>query len=150
MNPPLNELENNLDHVTKQIILNLIDKKMKYLKYKKVHFILLLISITFSFVTFYYFYHSAVNQSFSMLDFLMILSRQKYFMILLFIGFSLFGSVKIFSEKMASSEKEFHDLRCEIIDKSGDLWPGEQWDIRHNIFALLKSKYNINLYHQSK
>ncbi|MFK4997736.1 DUF2663 family protein [Bacillus sp. N9] len=46
--------------------------------------------------------------------------------------------------------KEFHNLRCEIIDKSKDLWKEERWRSRHTIYAHLKKQYDINLYHESK
>ncbi|MGW9606608.1 DUF2663 family protein, partial [Heyndrickxia sporothermodurans] len=39
---------------------------------------------------------------------------------------------------------------CEIIDRSKDLWKNEAWKSRNVVFEMMKEKYNINLYHESK
>ena len=52
---------------------------------------------------------------------------------------------------MDKAEKEFHALRCEIVDRSKDLWKREEvWRERHKIFNVLKENYGINLYHENK
>nr|WP_239583346.1 DUF2663 family protein [Metabacillus iocasae] len=54
-------------------------------------------------------------------------------------------------KKSEKAEKEFHDLRCEIIQKSKELWPtNEKWESRQHVFQLMKREYDINLYHENK
>ena len=63
----------------------------------------------------------------------------------------LFGLMNVFRQKRDKAEKEFHLLRCEIIDKSKDLWGKEdQWKNRHIVFEMMKKNYDINLYHENK
>ena len=57
----------------------------------------------------------------------------------------------ILKKKMDKAEKEFHALRCEIVDRSKDFWKREEvWRERHKIFNVLKENYGINLYHENK
>jgi hypothetical protein len=59
--------------------------------------------------------------------------------------------MNIFREKKEKAEKEFHALRCEIIDKSKDLWKKEEsWTSRHLVFEMMKKTFDINLYHENK
>ncbi|RAP09198.1 YpbF family protein [Bacillus velezensis] len=56
-----------------------------------------------------------------------------------------------FKKKEEKAEGEFHKLRCEIIQKSTDLWPQpEKWRARESVFHLMKHRYDINLYFESK
>lgn len=86
----------------------------------------------------------------SILDVFSNFLANSYLLYVLLCGFLLIGSVKISLEKKEKAEKEFHDLRCEIIEKSKDLWKSDGWGQRHKIFSYLKSTYDINLYHVSK
>ena len=63
----------------------------------------------------------------------------------------LYGLMNLLREKREKFEKEYHALRCEIIDKSKDLWKQEdQWKHRHLVFEMMKKNYDINLYHENK
>ncbi|MGG1347840.1 YpbF family protein [Bacillus subtilis] len=56
-----------------------------------------------------------------------------------------------FKKKEEKSETDFHKLRCEIIQKSTDLWPQpDKWKARESVFHMMKHKYDINLYFESK
>ncbi|WP_458412657.1 DUF2663 family protein [Schinkia sp. CFF1] len=56
-----------------------------------------------------------------------------------------------FIEKKAEKlEKEYNALRCEVIQRSEELWPeGEKRAKRHHFFKLMKEKYKINLYYEN-
>ena len=63
----------------------------------------------------------------------------------------LFGLMNLLKAKREKAEKEFHALRCEIIDKSKDLWKKEdEWKNRHLVYETMKKHYDINLYHENK
>ncbi|WP_062104783.1 DUF2663 family protein [Bacillus niameyensis] len=151
MEPFLVAFGEDMDQTTKQVLQNLINRKLKYNRYKNMHFTFLTIAILFCFLSFYFIYKTAIEPyNYSVLDMVSVFTGKSYFLLLIFIGFTLLGSVKIFFEKKEKSEKEYNDLRCEVIDKCGDLLPGNLWNERHKIFEYMKKKYNINLYHQSK
>ncbi|MEW8986220.1 MAG: DUF2663 family protein, partial [Bacillus sp. (in: firmicutes)] len=62
-----------------------------------------------------------------------------------------YGLMNLFRNKRDKAEKEFHALRCEIIDKSKDLWRKEEaWSNRHLVFEMMKKNYDINLFHENK
>lgn len=70
-------------------------------------------------------------------------------MLILTIG--LFGLMNLLKQKREKAEKEFHDLRREIVDKSKDLWKKEEaWKNRHQVFEMMKNNYDINLFYESK
>ncbi|MBS4217282.1 DUF2663 family protein [Bacillus sp. FJAT-49711] len=145
------DLGDHTDQTTKQMLQNLIDKRIKYNRYKNIHFLLLSIAFLFGFFVFSLFYKATIETSTnSVLDTFFILVKKNHFLTLFFIAFTLFGSVKVIFEKKEKTEKEYHALRCEIIDKSKDLWKGDKWNQRHRVFEQMKKKYDINLYHQSK
>ncbi|MEK3885952.1 DUF2663 family protein [Bacillus sp. FSL K6-3431] len=145
------KLDGHTDQATRQMLQSLIDKKVKFTRYKNTHFILLLMAMAYAFLVLYLFYSQIIKPySYTLLDVFSVLFANRFTIFSLFCGFLLFGSVKIIFDKKEKVEKEFHDLRCEIIDKSKDLWKGDSWGQRHKIFAYLKSKYDINLYHESK
>lgn len=144
-------LDGHTDQTTKQMLQHLIEKKLKYNRYKNIHFIVFSTAILYGFFIFYFIYKTGIEPySYSMLDAFSVLIEKSHFLMLIVIAFVLFGSVKIIFEKKEKSEKEFHALRCEIIEKSKDLWKGESWKERHKIFEQMKKNYDINLYHESK
>jgi len=151
MEPFLVELGDHTDQTTKQMLQNLIDKRIKYNRYKNIHFLLLTTAFVFGFFVFYFFYNTTIESSSSnILDMFSLFIKKNHFLTLFFIAFTLFGSVKVIFEKKEKSEKEYHALRCEIIEKSKNLWKGDKWNQRHRVFEQMKKKYDINLYHQSK
>ncbi|MBS4176481.1 DUF2663 family protein [Lederbergia citrea] len=151
MEPFLVKLGDHTDQTTKQMLQNLIVKKVKYTRYKRAHFLIMFTAFLFAFIVFYFIYKTAIEpNSYSLLDLFSVFVREGNFFVLTFIAFFLFGSVKIIFEKKEKAEKEYHALRCEIIEKSKDLWKGENWKQRHKVFEQMKKKYDINLYHQSK
>jgi hypothetical protein len=76
---------------------------------------------------------------------------QTYNLYALIFIFGLYGLMNLLKEKKDKAEKEYHALRCEIIDKSKDLWKQEDaWRNRHLVFEMMKKNYDINLYHENK
>jgi len=145
------DLGDHTDQTTKQMLQNLINKRIKYNRYKNLHFLMLTTAFVFGLFVFYFFYRTTIETSTnSILDTFSIFIKKNHFLTLFFVAFTLFGSVKVIFEKKEKYEKEYHALRCEIIDKSKDLWKDDKWKQRHRVFEQMKNKYDINLYHQSK
>lgn len=58
--------------------------------------------------------------------------------------------VKYGEKKAEKAEKEFHALRCEVIQRVDELWPvGEKRNNRHLFLKEMLEKYNINLYYEN-
>ncbi|MFD1738590.1 DUF2663 family protein [Bacillus salitolerans] len=69
------------------------------------------------------------------------------FFLLLFLG----GTGSYLKKKKDKAEKEYHDLRIEIIQKSPLQWKYPfGWDERSHVFRTMKNEKDINLYHESK
>ncbi|MCL6616376.1 MAG: YpbF family protein [Anoxybacillus ayderensis] len=58
--------------------------------------------------------------------------------------------VSFYKKKSEKAEQDFHALRCELIQKSSELLQKETWENRHILYAWLKDKYDISLYHENK
>ncbi len=130
---------------------NVIERKEKYEKAKIKHLFYLWVSIFYGF-------------AFSYISYTFILSPHDYSFYAMFSAFFtsgpmllsflvavfLFGASKIHFDKKEKTEKEYQTLRCEIIDRSKDLWKDQAWKQRHIIFEFMKKEFDINLYHQSK
>ncbi|QPC46728.1 DUF2663 family protein [Mangrovibacillus cuniculi] len=63
-------------------------------------------------------------------------------------GTGCFFGILIYRKKQ-KYEKEYQDLRKEIVDRSKDLWKDSLWTNRHHVFEVMKEK-GINLYHATK
>ncbi|MDQ0232930.1 hypothetical protein J2S19_004254 [Metabacillus malikii] len=62
-----------------------------------------------------------------------------------------YATAQYFKKKEDKAETEFNNLRCEVIRKSAELWQKpSQWQNRHEVFTMMKSEYDINLFHESK
>ncbi|MGO4888214.1 DUF2663 family protein [Anaerobacillus sp. MEB173] len=60
-----------------------------------------------------------------------------------------FFQVHMMDRKYEKAEKEFEELRTEIIERSSELWSDpEQWNNRHIVYEVFKETYDINLYHR--
>ncbi|GIN85631.1 hypothetical protein J6TS2_20170 [Heyndrickxia sporothermodurans] len=139
------------DQATKQMLQNLVDRKIKFERLKQFHILLLWISVFYSFTCLYLMYnHILKPYSYSFAHIFSIIVGENRHLFFLFIAIAAFGATKVLYEKKEKAEKEYHELRCEIIDRSKDLWKNEAWISRNVIFEMMKAKYNINLYHESK
>jgi hypothetical protein len=62
-----------------------------------------------------------------------------------------YATAQYYKKKEEKAETEYHNLRCEVIRKSTELWPQPiQWQKRHEVFSMMKNEFDINLFHESK
>jgi hypothetical protein len=145
-------LDERTDPATKQMLMNVVKRKKKFDQYKEKHLFIMSCSLFFSFCYIVYLYITIVNPysySFAAMFSAYVNNSANLFFLILTLG--SFGLMNLFHGKKEKAEKEFHALRCEIIDKSKDLWKKEEaWSNRHLIFEMMKKNYDINLYHENK
>lgn len=145
-------LNDHTDLAAKQMLQNVIERKRKFDATEKNLLVtraitLILLGLFLFYI--WFFIVKATNYSFSS-SISIFFNHSLHLFILLLIS-SGFGANIYLDKKKEKAEKEYHDLRCEIIKKSIDLWPQpEKWDYRLDVFEMMKSKYDINLYHESK
>nr|WP_275695518.1 DUF2663 family protein [Fredinandcohnia sp. SECRCQ15] len=73
-----------------------------------------------------------------------------HFFVVILIG-GLYGGIRFVDKKKDEAEDKYHAIRCEIIDKSKDLWKQpDQWKEREFVFEMMKREFDVNLYHESK
>jgi len=141
-----------IDGTLKNVLLKLIDKKRKFDALKNKHIFLLWLTFILTTFYLYYLYKQILipySHSFSSMFSVFIGELSNLYALLLVIG--ALGFVNIIKQKRDKAEKEYHELRCEIIDKSKDLINNTKtWENRHEIYEVLKEKYDINLFHQAK
>jgi hypothetical protein len=152
MEQPILMLDENTDPVVKQMLHNVVSRKKKFDEYKRRHVVALYLTLFFSACYLIYLYVTIVtpySYSFASMFSAFVNNSLNLYSLILTIG--TFGLMNLFREKKDKAEKEFHDLRCEIIDKSKDLWKKEEaWNNRHLVFEMMKKTYDINLYHEKK
>ncbi|WP_175991172.1 YpbF family protein [Bacillus sp. Marseille-Q1617] len=151
MHDSIREFEDWTDPATKQMLNNLVERKQKFDLAKKRHLYILWIAIMTAFCFLYYLTKAVLepySYSFGAM-FSVYVSESLHLFISVFLA-GLFGAVKVLHQLKEKKEKEYQDLRKEIIDRSKDLWKEEAWKKRHQVFDKMKSQFDINLYHGSK
>jgi hypothetical protein len=139
------------DQATKQMLQNLVNRKIKFDRLKQQHILLLTISVFYSFGCLYFLYYRILEPySYSFSEIFSILVGDNTHLLFIFLAIGLFGATKVLYDKKEKAEKEYHELRCEIVDRSKDLWKNDAWASRYIVFEIMKAKFNINLYHESK
>ncbi|MBA2874990.1 YpbF family protein [Thermaerobacillus caldiproteolyticus] len=138
-----------IDGVTKQMLLGVIEKKEKWDRLKMR--VKMLQAVTFlGFLTFFLyiiFYVVAPSKTIASIITMFFESGKHLYILLLL--FTSYWGVLFLKKKCDKAEEEFHALRCEIIQKSTDLWKDERaWKERHKLFEMIKEKYDINLYYE--
>ena len=121
------------------------DKKEAELKFYKSG--LLLASVLF---LVYVLFFSVVPYRFHFSSMITVLINNvyNYFFIALIVTF--FYRMKFIEKKAESAEKEYNALRCEVIQRTEELWPDvESRQKRHLFLKEMKDKYNINLYYEN-
>ncbi|MGG7617904.1 YpbF family protein [Bacillus coreaensis] len=145
-------LDNRTDQATRQMLQKVIDKKRKFDKLKLRHLLVMWTTIFLCFIYFYYLYKVVLtpySYSFAAMFSVFVDQSSNLYMLVIIVG--LYGFMNLLREKREKAEKEYHALRCEIIDKSKDLWKKEdEWKNRHKVFEMMKKNFDINLYHESK
>ncbi len=152
MEQPTLMLDDQTDPVTKQMLINVVKRKQILEQYKKKHHFAMYCTIFLTLGYFIYLYITVVkpySYSFSSMFTAYVSNTVNLYLLIITMG--TYGLMNVFRQKRDKSEKEFHALRCEIIDKSKELWKKEEsWNNRHRVFEMMKKTYNINLYHENK
>jgi hypothetical protein len=139
-------LDDRTDPATKQMLHNVVKRKKKFDKYKQFHN--LSIGSTLVLTTWFL---TNIYQSINSDQVLSAFLGRKSTMFFLLITIVVYGLMNILKKQRDKYEKEYHGLRCEIVDRSKDLWKKEdEWKSRHVVFEMMKNKYDINLYHENK
>ncbi|MGA9225698.1 MAG: YpbF family protein [Mesobacillus sp.] len=152
MEPEIMNLDDRTDHATKKMLNNLIDRKRKFDRYKSRHLLSVWITIGLITVYFYYLYVTVMKPySYSFAEIFSVYVQNSANLYFLVLTVGTYGLMILLKEKREKAEKEYHALRCEIVDRSKDLWKKEEeWKNRHVVFEIMKKTYDINLYHENK
>ncbi|MCU9613736.1 YpbF family protein [Caldibacillus lycopersici] len=152
MDEVIKNLENWTDTATKEMLQGVVKKKQKFDNYKQLHLLVMwsTVSVTFCYLLFLYQnVFSVYSYSFAEMFSAFLNMEANAYLLVFTIG--LFGLMNVLKKKVDKYEGEYHALRCEIIDKSKDLWKSpEAWANRHQVFEVMKVTYDINLYHENK
>ncbi|EME76515.1 YpbF family protein [Bacillus sonorensis] len=147
MESALDQLDRFTDEPTKQMLRGLIKRKRKYENYKKQSFrwqaAALICAASFCLFVAWKGYgkNSILGE---------LLNDSMYMLWILSAAFA-YSTAYFFKKKEEKAEADFHKLRCEIIQKSTDLWPQpEEWKSRETVYKVMKQQYDINLYFESK
>lgn len=151
MDSPILLLENT-DQATKQALENVRKRKEKFDRFKRRHIWSIWGTIIMASIFFAYLYitvASIYSYSFAAMFSAFVNDSNNFTLLVFTVG--LYGMMNLLKEKKDKAEKEFHELRCEIVDRSKDYWKkDEEWKNRHLVFEMMKNKYDINLYHEKK
>ncbi|WP_404442568.1 YpbF family protein [Sutcliffiella horikoshii] len=144
-------LNHHTDEATKQTLQLLVEKKRKQDTFKKREWrwrISCCITLGLFLIYIYFFiFRQAPSNSEGISYFF---DRSIHFWIVMFIGVQI-GMIKYLLYKKDKAEKEYHDLRKEMVKRSDDYWSKPvDWKQRHQVFDLMKKEFDINLYHETK
>lgn len=145
-------LDDRTDKATKQMLQKVVERKRKFDIFTFRHLIVLWTTIFSAFIYLIFLYKTiGLPYSYSFAAMFSAFVGQTYNLYALIFIVGLYGLMNLLKEKKDKAEKEYHALRCEIIDKSKDLWKQEEaWKNRHLVFEMMKKNYDINLYHENK
>ncbi|KMJ59787.1 hypothetical protein AB685_02680 [Bacillus sp. LL01] len=144
-------LNHHTDEATKQTLQLLVNKKRKQDTFKKREWrwrlsCCVTVGLFLAYIYFFIFQNSP-SYSVSISYFF---DRTLHFWIVMFIAFQL-GMIKYLLYKKDKAEKEYHDLRKEVVKRSDDYWSeASDWKQRHLVFDMMKKEFDINLYHETK
>ncbi|AIM15472.1 YpbF family protein [Neobacillus sedimentimangrovi] len=151
MDNPIRLLEHT-DEATKQMLENLRKRKKKFDDAERWHYISIYITLLVAFNFFIYFYFTIAKfYSYSFFAMFSAAINDQINILLMASVIIGLGAMNVLRQQKEKKEKEYHDLRAEIVDKSKDLWKKEEeWKNRHIVFEMMKKNYDINLYHEKK
>lgn len=145
-------LDHRTDEATKMMLQNAVKRKRKWDKLKEWHLLFMWGTIIFAFMNFIYLYYSTVvpySYSFAAIFSAYVSDSLNFYLLVFIMG--AFGFMNVLRQKRDKAEKEYHAIRCEIIDKSKDLWKKEdEWKNRHQVFEMMLKNFDVNLYHENK
>lgn len=152
MEPAIILLDDKTDQAAKQMLQNVVVRKKKFeaLKKKHLHSLWATMIIAALFLIYLYLY-IVVPYSYSFFKMFSIFVDDFRHYLFLAAAAGIYGYMMVVKKKMDKAEKEFQLLRCEIINKSKQLWEKEEeWKSRHKVFDMMKKNFDINLYHENK
>ena len=152
MEQEIENLDDRTDPATKKMLQNVIDRKKKFDRYKSRHLMSVWVTIGLITVYFYYLYITVFKPySYSFAEIFSVYVQNSANLYFLILTVGTYGLMILFKEKREKAEKEYQALRCEIVDRSKDLWKKEEeWKNRHIVFDMMKKKFDINLFHENK
>ncbi|WHX39146.1 YpbF family protein [Mesobacillus sp. AQ2] len=152
MEQEIMNLDDRTDPATKRMLQNVIDRKKKFERYKSRHLLSVWATIGLISIYFYYLYITVMKPySYSFAEIFSVYVQNSANLYFLIFTVGTYGLMILLKEKREKAEKEYQALRCEIVDRSKDLWKKEdEWKSRHIVFDMMKKKYDINLYHENK
>ena len=152
MDEQILKLDERTDPATKQMLQNVVKRKKKFDEFKAKHLFVMSCTLFLTLIYFIYLYLTIVkpfSYSFSAMFSNYVSNIANLYFLIITMG--TYGLMNLLRGKMEKAEKEFHAIRCEIIDKSKDLWNKEEsWSSRHLVFEMMKKTYDINLFHENK
>jgi hypothetical protein len=152
MEAHIQDLDEHTDEATKIMLVNVVKRKRKFDHYKSRHFLFIYFTLGLIAILGVYIYKKIIvlyAHSFTAM-YLHFFENKLIIFCFLVLAFT-YGGMLHYKKKMDKAEKEFHALRCEIVDRSKDLWKNETaWKNRHLLFNKLKEQYDINLFHENK
>jgi hypothetical protein len=151
MDKPILLLEHT-DEATKQMLENVRKRKIKFDTAKRLHYLSIYSLLLFAFLFFSYFYFMIAKQySYSFFAMFSASVSDAINISLMAVTAILYGAMNVLRQQKDKKEKEYQELRCEIVNRSKDLWKKEEhWKSRHVDFDVMKKTYDINLYHEKK
>jgi hypothetical protein len=152
MEQPIFLLDDKTDPATKQMLENVVKRKRKFDDFKWNHNLSIMLTLTITTCFLLYLYKTIIsNYSYSFLEMFSVFLQRDINLWFLVTTIGMYGLMNFLKTKREKAEKEYHALRCEIVDRSKDLWKKEEeWKSRHLVFEMMKEKYDINLYHENK
>lgn len=145
-------LDNKTDPATKQMLVNVVKRKKKFDDFKFNHNLSILLTLLISASFLFYIYKTIVTSySYSFLEMFSAFLQRDFNLWYLVTTIGMYGLMNLLKTKREKAEKEYHALRCEIVDRSKDLWKKEEeWKSRHLVFEMMKKEFDINLFHENK
>lgn len=152
MVPEIMNLDEKTDQATKKMLNNLVERKRKFDRFKSRHIWSIWATIGLISLYLYYLYLTVLKPySYSFAEIFSVYVQNSANLYFLVLTVGTYGLMILLKEKREKAEKEYQALRCEIVDRSKDLWKKEEeWKNRHTVFEMMKKTYDINLYHENK
>jgi hypothetical protein len=152
MEQPILMLDDRTDPATKQMLENVVKRKRKFDHFKYNHNLSIMVTLTLTAGFLLYLYKTILTSySYSFFEMFSAFLNNDINLFLLVITIGMYGLMNFLKTKREKAEKEYHALRCEIVDRSKDLWKKEEeWKSRHIVYKMMKEQYDINLFHESK
>jgi len=148
----INDLDEHTDEATKIMLNDVVKRKRKFDHYKSRHFLFIYITLGITAILVVYVYKNIIPlYSYSFMSMYNSFFDNEFIILSMLLLAFMYGGMLYYKKKMDKAEKEFHALRCEIIDRSKDLWKNDvAWKNRHILFNKFKDLYDINLFHENK